>query len=189
MSTIKIAEPARELFTLEEARAFLKCDDAEADSVITLALAAARELAEKEMARTLLETGYEMRTDGFSRAVRLEWPRVQRVLSLQFVAPDGEVLTLDPQDYVLDNANDFAPAWLVPARGKAWPETADEVNAVRVRYVAGYGTEPAQVPAAIRQWVQLHARSFYDNPSALSAGNLQALPYLCGLIEGFKVYG
>jgi uncharacterized phiE125 gp8 family phage protein len=189
MSTTKIAAPAIEPISVEEARAFLRCDDDESDAYISSLISAARELAENQTGRTLLETGWEMRTDGFSRAVRLEWPRVLRIQSLQFVAPGGEVLTLDPHDYVLDAANDFAPAWLVPARDRAWPETSDEVNAVRVRYIAGYGSDPAQVPASIKQWIRLHVRAFYDNPSAVSAGTAQALPYLCGLIEPFKVYG
>jgi uncharacterized phiE125 gp8 family phage protein len=146
LSTIKVVEATTEPVSVAEAKLYLRVDNDEEDLLIGGLITAARQLAEGEMQRTLISTTWEMRTDAFGDALRLEWPRVLGVESLQFVAEDGEVVTLDPADYVLDNSNDVSPAYLVPAFGCAWPGTPAEINAVRVRYVAGYRASAADGP-------------------------------------------
>jgi uncharacterized phiE125 gp8 family phage protein len=188
MSTIKVVDATTEPVSVAEAKLYLRIDNDDEDFLVGALITAARQLAEGEMQRTLLSTTLEMRTDSFGEALRLEWPRVLGIESLQFLDADGELAILDPADYVLDNANDVTPAYLVPAYGKAWPDTFGEINAVRVRYVAGFGSSPADVPQAIKQWILLHVADMHANREA-SGKEQKALPYLCGLIQPFKVYG
>jgi uncharacterized phiE125 gp8 family phage protein len=77
----------------------------------------------------------------------------------------------------------------VPARGKAWPDTSDEINAVRVRYTAGYGDSADDVPAAIRQWILLHVGAMYDRREAVDAAGMQPLSFLCSLLDPYRVFG
>ncbi|WP_066339248.1 head-tail connector protein [Azohydromonas lata] len=189
MSTIKVLEATTEPVSVAEAKLYLRVDGGDEDLLIAGLIMAARHLAEGEMRRTLLSATWQMTTDAFSDALRLEWPRVLGVESLQYIAEDDEVVTLDPADYVLDNSNDVAPAWLVPAKGRGWPSTSAEINAVRVRYVAGYGDSAADVPAAIRQWILLHVGAMYEHREATAARELKALPFLAGLLDPYRVYG
>jgi len=44
----------------------------------------------------------------------------------------------------------------------SWPDTRDQINAVAVRYVAGYA-DAAAVPEGIKQWIKLQIASMYEN--------------------------
>jgi uncharacterized phiE125 gp8 family phage protein len=55
------------------------------------------------------------------------------------------------------------PARITLKAGQNWPTTYQGPNAVRVRYVAGYGTTAAAVPQPIRNWMLLHVAHFYRN--------------------------
>jgi uncharacterized phiE125 gp8 family phage protein len=188
MSTIKITEPGEEPVCLDEARLHLRVDPGDEDPLISSLITAARQMCEGELGRTLITTTWEMATDQFDPALRLDWPRVIDVESLTYVDDTGVVRTLDPQDYRLDAANDAAAAWLVPARGKSWPMVCPDVNAVRVRYRAGYGDTADTVPKAIRQWILLHVAAMYEQREAVAAKDMKAVSFLAGLIEQYRVW-
>lgn len=189
MPTIKIIEATTEPVTLDEAKLHLKVEHDEEDALISSYISAARAMCEGELNRTIMLATWEMRTDVFEDALKLEWPRVIRIDWLQFQDVDGVLRYLDPQDYVLDASSDDAPAYVLPARGRAWPETDTEsINCVRVRYAAGYGNTPQSVPAPLRQWILLHVADFYQNREA-TGREAKTLPYLNGLLSPFKVYG
>lgn len=190
MPTIRITQPAQEPVTLERAKQHLRIepDMTDDDALLGIYIAAAREMCEGQLGRTLITSEWELRTDAFSSALRLDWPRVQSVVSLQYLDPDGELRTLDPQDTRLDNASDVSPAWLVPAPGRAWPATAAEVNAVRVRFRAGYGDGPAAVPPTLISWILVHVGAMYAQREAAGT-DLKPLPYLSGLLDPHRVWG
>jgi uncharacterized phiE125 gp8 family phage protein len=189
--TIKITDATTEPVSVAEAKLHLRVDPDATEEVVLIGalITAARQLCEGELRRTLVSTVWEMRTDAFGDAVRLDWPRVQGIEALQYVDAAGVLRTLDPADFVLDASNDAGPAWLVPAYGKAWPDTRDEINAVRVRYQAGYGDGPEDVPAAIRQWILLHVGAMYERREAADVATLKSLPFLCGLLDPYRVFG
>ena len=55
--------------------------------------------------------------------------------------------------------------YIVPAHDATWPEVLDIPETIRVRFVAGYGTNPGDVPEAIRTAILLHVEQLYDrNP-------------------------
>jgi hypothetical protein len=99
---------------------------------------------------------------------------------------------LAPVDYVLDNIRE--PGWIVPAFGEAWPETRDQINAVRVTYTAGYlagGTNDqrrAAVPMPIRQWIMLAVGRSYEFREALVQGQpLQPIGFADSLLDTYRV--
>lgn len=187
MSTIKITEPGEEPVSLDEARAHLRVDQGDEDPLIRSLITAARQMCEGQLGRTLITTTWEMRTDLFDPALRLDWPRVQEIEFLSYLDA-GELRTLDPADYRLDNANDASAAWVAPARGKAWPSIEADINAVRVRYRAGYGDTAADVPQAIRTWILLHAAAMYEQREAVAAKDMKSLPFLAGLLDPYRVW-
>jgi uncharacterized phiE125 gp8 family phage protein len=189
--TIKITDASTEPVSVAEAKLHLRVDAGatDEDALIGALITAARQMAEGELRRTLVSTLWEMRTDAFPDAIALDWPRVLSIESLQYVDTGGALRALDPADFVLDASNDAGPAWLVPAYGKAWPDTRDEINTVRVRYTAGYGDSADDVPAAIRQWILLHVGAMYDRREAVDAAGMQPLSFLCGLLDPYRVFG
>lgn len=83
------------------------------------------------------------------------------------------------------------PGWIVPAYGYSWPSTRDDVNAVIVTYVAGYGANAAAVPLPIKQWILLALGTMFDNREieVTGAGLAAAeLRYSYRLIDTYKYW-
>lgn len=53
----------------------------------------------------------------------------------------------------------------------------------------GYGTDPSDVPAAIRQWILLHVGYYYENRQAAQTQAVTALPRLYSLLDPFRTWG
>ncbi len=97
--------------------------------------------------------------------------------------------TLPRAAYRLDTL--CLPGWAVPAIETDWPDTqADAINAVRVRFTAGYGAAAA-VPANIKQWMLLQIAAAYRNREAFAAGITVAdLPnrWVDGLLDSERTF-
>ncbi len=186
MTIVKITDAATEPVSLAEAKAWLRVDLDDEDTLISALIKATRLSAEHIMQRTLITTVLELVVDRFPPALRLERPKVLSVVSVKYLDELGIEQTLDPTDYVLDADN--APGYLVPAPDKAWPATLGRVNAVRVRYTAGYGPNAADVPESIKQWMRLHIEHYYRNRGAVVTNAVQSLPFADGLLDEGRVW-
>jgi uncharacterized phiE125 gp8 family phage protein len=184
MGLIRIIEPDVEPVTLAEAKAFCRVTHDEEDAIIAGLIVAAREMAQNELARSLITQTWQLTLDQFPVAIQLVYPRVGAISSVRFVNPDGDAQTLNSACYQLDGESE--PAWLVPADGYAWPDTDDRLNAVVVTYTAGYGDTAAEVPEPIKTWIKLQAAHFFANREA-AGGALQPLPFVGGLLDPYRV--
>ena len=183
-----ITAPTEEPLTLAEAKLHLRVDGTDEDSLITALIVAAREAAEHETGRAFVTQTLELVLDEFPEAFVLRRPPVASVTSVKYLDPaTGAELTLDPADTLLDNISE--PAYLVPAYGKSWPTARATANAVRVRYVAGYGAAAA-VPVAIKQWMKLAIGTMYENRSSVVAGQFAPLPdrFWSALLDPYRIY-
>jgi uncharacterized phiE125 gp8 family phage protein len=185
MTTIKITDATVEPITLAEAKLHLRVDGATEDALITALVTATRTACEHRCQRTLLQTTWELTQDGFTDALRLEYPRIIAVTSVQYRDAAGVLQTLAGTEYLLDA--DSEPGYVVPAYGKSWPYTYEQINSVKVRYTAGYGTTADKVPAPLKQWILLHIGHYYKNREA-AAGALEPLPYADGLLDPYRIW-
>lgn len=184
-----ITAPAVEPVTLAEAKAHLYVTHSDDDAIIGAYLAAAREDAEHRLQRALVEQTWELALDAFPNVIVLPMAPLASVTSIKYLDADGVEQTLDPATYYVDT--DAEPGELVAKYGESWPSTRAERNAVRVRYVAGYGADGRFVPAAIRQWILLRVGALYENRESAVAGQpIQAAPrdFADSLLDRHKVY-
>ena len=104
--------------------------------------------------------------------IRIPLPPLQSVTYLRYVSPETGLetdLTVNT-DYQVDVYSE--PGWIMPG-ANGWPAIMDTINAVRVRFVAGYET----VPPAIKQAVMLLAAHYYENrESVVLDGKPTVLP-------------
>lgn len=188
MALIRIAAPASEPLTLAEAKLHCRVDGTDEDALITALIIAAREQAEHETGRALVTQTWELVLDAFPEAFVLRKSPVQSVTSLKYLdSATGAEQTLDPADYLLDK--DSEPSYVVPAYGKAWPYSREVPNAVRVRYICGYGLAVA-VPQAIKQWMLLAIGTMYENRATAGAGQVYNIPdrFWSGLLDPYRLY-
>lgn len=191
MSLRLIAPPTTLPVSLADAKLHLKVDHSDDDALITLMLKAAGRSAEQELNRALMSQTWELRLDAFPSAeIEVAKPRVLSVSAVAYTDAAGVEQTLSPSLYTLDP--DMPPGWLLPALGTSWPDTRDQANAVRITFVAGYGSTPESLPEDVRVWILLHLAATYRNREAFSAGvSVAELPgrFFPALLDAQRYYG
>jgi uncharacterized phiE125 gp8 family phage protein len=144
------------------------------DALIEGYLGAAREFAELYTRRALATQTLELALDAFpSAAIELPGGTIQSITSVSYVDIDGTAQTIDTANFVLDDYSE--PAWLLPADGFTWPSTQSVVNAVKVRFVAGYSIaddspQTYPLPKSIRAALLLMLGHLYENREDTTAG-------------------
>lgn len=108
------------------------------------------------LGRALGAQTWDLILDEFpASGIRIPLPPLQSVTYVRYVDPTSGLET-DATGYTVDTASE--PGWVMPPDG-GWPTTMATVNAVRVRFVAGYTT----VPPAIKHAIMLLAAHYYEN--------------------------
>lgn len=159
-------------------KAHLKVDGTYDDDLLEDYAAAAVAWYEDAADRSLITATWEARYDCFPGQTQdprtgPAWaPRADRlsillpkspavaVTSIEYVDVDGVEQTLASGNYVVDVEN--APGTITPAIGASWPIPARRPGAVRVRFTAGHGTAPSDVPRNIAQLLRLLVAHWYD---------------------------
>lgn len=138
------------------------------------------------------------RVDGRSgNEIYLPFPPLQTVDSIKYIDQDGVQQTLVSTEYKVDTASE--PARIVPAYGKAWPATRNEINAVEVTFTCGYGAlntatppvwAPAAVPEGIKSWMKIRIGSMYEHRAEVEMvqrAKMEVMPFVDGLLDPFRV--
>lgn len=199
-----VTPPAGEPVSLAEAKQHLRVDGGDDDLLIGSLITAARQAAETKTGRQLITARWKLVLDAFPRpslmqsstgasfslpghAILLAKCPVQSVVSIEYMDMNGATQVMPAGDYVLDVACE--PARITPVFGKTWPPTLPQMGAVSVTFDAGYGAASA-VPEGLKSWIKLRVGSLYghrEEMSVLSRGRIDPLPFVDGLLDGFKV--
>lgn len=172
MALRQTVPPETEPVTLEEMKEHLRLDGAEEDALIESLIASARQYAEALTCRQLVTATWRLTLDAFpAGCIVLPRPRLQEVLSIQYVDAAGDTQTLAPELYQVDAESE--PARLSPAFNTFWPGTRHQMNAVVVTIRCGYGAA-ADVPAGVKTAIRMLAAHYYENREA--ATDVQLLP-------------
>lgn len=157
-----ITAPSTYPVTLAEAKLHCRVDIADDDTLITAFITAATEMAEQKTGRAIMTQTLELTLDAFPEAFELTRVPVQSITSVKYYDTTGTQQTLSNTLYALDAAEDFGFAHISPVYAGVWPDTRDQINAVAVRYVAGYA-DAASVPQSIKNWILLMVSTMYSN--------------------------
>lgn len=136
MGAIKIVTAAAEdPISLEQAKLHLRVDDDDDDDLIEALISAATQYAEKFQGRALIEQTFDYYLDAFPIG-EIQIPRpplieVQGVFYLDSNGDEQEFTTFE-----VDTATE--PGRIYLTNSGSWPTPADQLNAVRVRFRAGY---------------------------------------------------
>lgn len=171
-----VTAPTAEPVTLAETKDHLRVVIAEDDGLIAGYILAARRFVEGQIHRAIVSRVYDYTIDyewpydecGMPRIV-LPNPPLQAVVSVTYVDGNGATQTLAANQYTV--LTDRTKGEIVPAYGVTWPTVRGVVNAITVRFAAGYTdlASPAVtgvgVPDELRTAIMLQAEIIYDrNP-------------------------
>jgi uncharacterized phiE125 gp8 family phage protein len=146
MSPIPIAGPAVEPVTLAEAKAYLRLDGDDEDTLVASLVAAARHTLELATRRAFIAQSWRVQLDRWpGRAVSLPFAPVLAVTAVRVNAGSG-LQVLDAGLYRLDGAAD-PPTLLIDA---AAGEAGSPAGGIEVDASYGFGTAGADVPPPLR---------------------------------------
>ena len=79
--------------------------------------------------------------------------------------------------------------WLLPAYEYEWPDALAASNAVKIRFVAGYGAAAA-VPDDLKAWLLLAIGTLYTYRETLAAGQVVELPggFWQSLLDPYRTF-
>jgi uncharacterized phiE125 gp8 family phage protein len=187
---VTYAAPALEPLELSTVQAHLRLTETSELGLLDLYAKAAREALERELGRQFISATYDGYLDAFPAGDTIELPMAPlvSVTSITYYDVNDTAATVTASDYDVDVASE--PGRIVLAYGKTWPTTTlRPSNAVVVRYVAGYGTEPSNVPAPIRlALLHLTAHAFEHREPVLVGAVQSILPATYwDLVAGYRV--
>lgn len=173
MTSYLLAGPAEEPVSLAEAKAYLKVDDSAEDGLITTLIGAARLHVEGVTGQALLAQSWRVVLDAWPENRMVKLPVTPFMAVTEIMAYDdnggGHAVPLaqflsEPDRLLLPDAVAGMPA--LRAR-----------QGIEIDYVAGFGTEPAAVPADIRQALLVLVGYWHEHRDAvIVAGSGAVVP-------------
>ncbi len=188
MTTRQITPAVALAVSLADAKTTLRIEqsDTSLDASITLAIEGITLECEHQLGRSLVHQGWRLSLDRIGDAIRLDHPPIASVQSLAYYDAAGVLQTLHPDDYFVDLVSE--PGYIVPAVGKAWPETFDRAHAVTVDYTAGYGATSANVPRNVQFYILAKLAEQFDAATREFKDTAQS-KYLDRLLDRVRCYG
>ena len=187
MALVLISAPAAEPISLAEAKAHLRIDADDEDALIGQLIVAARMFAERNLGLALITQGWSYFLDFWPRSscVTLPTSPVQSVSAVILHDGAGGSTTLDADDYAVDVLSQ--PARLV-LNGATPPVVARALNAFEIAFTAGYGDAASDVPAPIRQALNLLVAHWFERrePVVLGVGATEVPSTVAGLLLPYR---
>jgi len=164
------------------------------DPLLTRFITTARQQAEQSLKRYLVTQTLDAYFKDFPRGHerRFYLPPLSSITSITYTDIDGVTQTLAASQYVVDSIS--RPARIEEAYGVTWPSTRDQMNAVKIRFVAGYGAA-ADVPACIKDWMLFQINTMWETRTqfTISTGRaaLTQIPnqYIDSIMDAERVTG
>lgn len=162
MPLILTTPPAAEPVSLAEAKTHLRVTHADDDAYIARLIVAARRAVEQATALRLVTQGWSLFVDRWPDcpALPLQLAPVTAISDIITYGDDDTTATVDPAHYYLDHAS--RPARAVLRDGRTPPRGGRPVNAIEVRFTAGFGAATA-VPEDLRQAILLTLAHWFDH--------------------------
>lgn len=170
-----VIPPADEPVSLAEAKKHCRVDHPNDDALIAGYILAARQWAETYLRRALCTQTLDYTLDCWPGEIVLPRPPHQSVTSISYVDAAGATQVLATSEYQVDLSSDSLAARIRPAYQKTWPTIRlDTFNPITVRYVAGYGGNPSNIPDSIRSAILLLIGDLYENREDVVIGTISS---------------
>lgn len=167
--------PVLEPVSLDTTKIFLKIvDDNEEDDVIRVLISSARQWVEEFTWRAIIEQTIDFFYDEFPGNGELFIPKppTTSIVGVFYKDSDGNEQEWSSSEYdaFLPQGPTADHARITPKRGFSFPAANGDKRSVRVRAVCGYGTDPEDVPEAIRTAIMMIVATNHENPQDVVTG-------------------
>lgn len=176
MTTVRVTAPATVPITLAEAKAHLRVDASDEDTLISSLIDAAVSHVDGEglLGRAMITQTWAEWVTASPGYVRLPMGPFQSLTSVEYYDSDNALQTATLSDFETWLDGDFVR--VKPKEGSLWPTAFSRPDAIKITYVAGFGNEASDVPQGIRQALLMLIGHWYENRIAVSEARLSVVP-------------
>jgi len=168
--------PSNEPISTAEAKAHLRVDISDDDTLIDRLVKAARQRLEADTGQVLITQVWNMYLDCFPSSnyqpIKVLNPPLVSIDSITYVDGNGDVQTWDSSEYRVDTKS--MPARITPASGYSWPSISNVTNAITIQFTAGYGDDGSDVLEDLRQAMLMLIGHWYENRESVVIGTITA---------------
>lgn len=163
----RITAPALEPLSLNEVKQQLRLEDQDGEDAALIAglIRAARQQAESYLGRALITQSWSLWLDRWPTEgkawVALPRPPLQSVAFMKSYDEADAATVVPAADYFVDSSGE--PGRVVLRKGVAAPEARRAAKGLEIRFNAGYGDDPHDVPEDIRAGLLLLIAHLYEN--------------------------
>ncbi len=187
MSIIQITAPSTNPVTKYDIQPAARIDGDEFDTQLDIVIPAITQAAEAKMGRKLINQTLELVLDLFPVGyIDLQLPNISSITSIKYLDDSGQEQTISPANYRLASTDHGSK--ISTTLDNTWPVTAKQPDAVRIRFVCGYGESADNVPNAIRLWIISQCIAAINNPDGLAGKELATMDYVDALLEPFVIW-
>ena len=185
MTSILLSGPAQEPVTLGDAKAFLRVEHDADDDVIAALIVGARIHIEAQTRRALMTQTWRVVRDGWppdGRIAAMPVP-LRQLMAARVYKADGTTQTIAVEAFTLDKAS--APS--VISYSGAMPVPGRPVAGIELDIECGYGAEPSDVSAPLRQAIRMMVAHWYENRGVTGDARSLLPQGVSSLIAPFRV--
>ncbi len=183
MALFLVTAPTLEPLTLDQAKSQIRRTDLtdEDEFIDNILIPAARERAEQATRRQLLTATWDYKLDAFpcdsSEPIVLPLPPLISIPSISYVDPDGATQTWSASLYQVSAPTGprAARGKVAPVYGESYPSTRAQMDAVTIRFVAGYGATRSTIPPRLKQAMLLDLGTLYEHREDMIVGQGYAI--------------
>lgn len=164
--------PTQEPVTTAEAKAHLRVDVSDDDTLIAALIVAARQAFEEINGRSLFTTTWKLILDQWpdGDTIRVPRPPLQSVTSISYVDTDGNTTVWDAANYVVEIMR--TPGRIYLAYDASWPTASlRPASPITITYVSGWATVGA-IPQRYKAAILLLLGHLYENREAVVVGTI-----------------
>jgi uncharacterized phiE125 gp8 family phage protein len=186
-SLVLIDAPATTPITLAEAKAQMRVEHTDDDTLITRLIKVA--VAYTDVKGVL---GQAMITQKWgqwiganpAQEVKLILSPMQSVTAVKYYDADGVLQDDDVNNYNVFGTETYSV--ISPKSGFSWPTTQQRGDAIRIDYEIGYGDATTDVPETIRHALMLLVSHWYENREQSQMDALNDIPF--GFMELMNIH-
>ncbi len=171
MALSPLSAPALEPLSLNEAKAHLRVDTGDEDTLIDSLITTARLQLEAALNAAFITQQWQWTFDCWPMSTIIELPLrpLQTIDAVRVVDGDGTPTLIDPVTYAVDAAADIPR---IASRSGYWPTPGARLNGIEIDFTAGFGAAPTDVPEDIRHAILLLIAHWFEHrepPGATTA--------------------
>ena len=183
------AGPAQEPVSLLEAKNFMRLDSSQDDVLVSTLITAARIHIETTIGKVLVTESWSYFLDKWPKSKVIYFPLdpIQTIEEIRFHTTDDTFIVLSSDEYSTDFVSNH-PRLLF--NGTKPAGSSQKLNQLEIRFLAGYGDTPEDVPADLKQALLMLAAHWFEqrDPIAFGGSFAEVPRTIQALLNNYKKY-